>query len=65
MQSHPSFSEESCHAFVCDLTREPLLDTIPRPVDLVSLFFVLSAIAPEKMRQALENVFNVNDSTVR
>ena len=59
-QAHSDYSEDRCHAFVCDLTREPLSSTIPGGVDLASLFFVLSAIAPEKMGQVLKNMFDVS-----
>lgn len=60
VKGHPEFNEESCCAFVCDLTRHPLSAFIARAVDMASLFFVLSAITPEKMVQVLKNVFGVS-----
>ena len=45
---------------MCDLTQESLHSHIPGAVDLVSLFFVLSAIAPEKMSDALRNLNEVS-----
>ena len=60
LQSHPAYTEASCHAFVCDLTADKLSDTIPEgSVNLASMIFVLSAIAPEKMVDALRNVLTV------
>ncbi|RKP27475.1 S-adenosyl-L-methionine-dependent methyltransferase [Syncephalis pseudoplumigaleata] len=62
VRAHPEYDNERCHAFVCDLTRDPLVELIPRDeetrhgVDVVSMIFVLSAIPPEKMADALANV---------
>ena len=45
------------HPFVCDITREPLSDHVPRgTVDVCTMVFVLSAVSPEKMSDALRNV---------
>ena len=45
---------------MCDLTGDKLSDTVPHEdVDLASLFFVLSAISPEKMKSVLENIYSV------
>ncbi len=65
LQAHSDYSEERCHAFVCDLTRERLSAGIPGGgggVDMASLFFVLSTVAPEKMPAVLENVFDVSNA---
>ena len=59
VQANADYNEERCRGFVCDLTRDPLSATIPRGVHMASLFFVLSAVAPEKMGQVLKNVFDV------
>ena len=51
---------ERCHAFVCDLTKDPLPEHIPPPgVDLVTMIFVLSAVPPEGMVDALRNVASI------
>jgi methyltransferase-like protein 6 len=50
---------DRCKAFVCDLTQDDLTQNIPTPVQLVSAIFVLSAIPPEKMISALQNVWRV------
>lgn len=42
------------------MTQDPLPAHIPGTVDLVTLFFVLSAIAPEKMVDVLRNLFEVS-----
>ena len=48
---------------MCDLTVDRLSDTIPHDVvDLASLFFVLSAISPEKMTSTLKNIYSVRGS---
>lgn len=45
------------HPFVCDITREPLADHVPRgAVDVCTMVFVLSAVSPEKMSDAIRNV---------
>ncbi len=64
LQTHPGFCEASCHAFVCDLTADRLTDFIPGEcVDLATMVFVLSAITPEKMADALRNIFTVRLQT--
>ncbi|KAJ1660045.1 hypothetical protein IWQ61_000976 [Dispira simplex] len=60
VKAHPGYSSGRCHAFVCDLTKDPLTEEIPAgTVDLVSMIFVLSAIPPEKMAEAVRNVYRV------
>lgn len=60
VKSNPKFTPERCTAFVCDLTTNDLLDNVEEnSVDIVSMIFVLSAIPPEKMEWALENVWKV------
>lgn len=54
------YSSERCLAFQCDLTKDNLQDTIhPESLDMATLIFVLSAIHPDKMQQALENLYKV------
>ena len=46
--------------FVCDITHEPLVDTVPPgSVDVCTMVFVLSAVSPEKMRDAVRNISSV------
>ena len=60
-QGHSGYDESRCQGFVCDLTTDSLSASIPGGVDLVSLFFVLSAITPEKMVDVLNNIFQVRN----
>ncbi|KAI8098953.1 S-adenosyl-L-methionine-dependent methyltransferase [Halteromyces radiatus] len=54
------YDEKRCKAFVCDITSDPLTDNVPEnSLDLVSAIFVLSAIPPEKLHLAIQNVFKV------
>ncbi|XP_055328847.1 tRNA N(3)-methylcytidine methyltransferase METTL6-like [Paramacrobiotus metropolitanus] len=47
------------HAFVADIVQDDLRAEIPEPVDIVTMVFVLSAINPQKMAQALSIVRRV------
>ncbi|KAJ3280395.1 hypothetical protein HK104_000700 [Borealophlyctis nickersoniae] len=59
-KSDPKYTEERCKAFVCDLTKDPLTNDVPpSSVDLVSAVFVLSAIPPNKMMTAVQNIKSV------
>ncbi|KAM4600561.1 tRNA N(3)-cytidine methyltransferase METTL6 [Polymixia lowei] len=60
VKKNPLYCPERCSAFQCDLTKDDLRDNVPESsVDVITLIFVLSAIHPDKMRQALENVCRV------
>ena len=60
MQEHPSYAEERCHAFHADITRN-VSDNVPdNTVNIATMIFVLSAIHPDKMIQALKNIFQVS-----
>ncbi|CAN8000144.1 unnamed protein product [Ixodes hexagonus] len=60
VKSHPLYDETRVKAFQCDLTKGALTDHVPKcSVDVVTMIFVLSAICPEKMCAALENVRGV------
>ncbi|XP_077667334.1 tRNA N(3)-cytidine methyltransferase METTL6 isoform X3 [Eretmochelys imbricata] len=52
------YNIERCKVFQCDLTKDDLLENIPADsVDVVTLIFVLSAIHPDKMHLALQNIY--------
>ncbi|KAI5606551.1 methyltransferase-like protein 6, partial [Silurus asotus] len=54
------YCPERCVAFQCDLTKDDLRATISEnTLDVVTLIFVLSAIHPDRMEQALENIYRV------
>ncbi|KAI8577399.1 hypothetical protein K450DRAFT_252256 [Umbelopsis ramanniana AG] len=60
VKANEQYVESRCKAFVCDLTADDLCNTIPsETADLVSAIFVLSAIPPEKMSFAIQNIFKV------
>ncbi|XP_030638323.1 tRNA N(3)-cytidine methyltransferase METTL6 [Chanos chanos] len=60
VKQNPLYSTERCLAFQCDLTKDDLQANIPTAsVDVITLIFVLSAIHPDKMQQALENLCKV------
>lgn len=60
VKENPLYSSERCSAFQCDLTKDELRGSIPESsVDVATLIFVLSAVHPDKMQQALENIHRV------
>lgn len=60
VKQNPLYSPERCCAFQCDLTKDDLRENIAEnSVNVITLIFVLSAIHPDKMRQALENINRV------
>lgn len=59
-QEHPSYDENRCHVFHCDVTEDALTDHVPPgSVSIATLIFVLSAIHPDKMVQVLSNIYQV------
>ncbi|XP_005110335.1 tRNA N(3)-methylcytidine methyltransferase METTL6 [Aplysia californica] len=57
VKSNPLYNSDRCTAFPCDITQDDITATVPPAcVDITTLIFVLSAIHPEKMVQAIENV---------
>lgn len=61
-QANPAFNAARCNVFVCDMTTDNLSGSIaPNSVDLALMIFVLSAISPDKMTQALKNVLHVRE----
>ncbi|CAF0835968.1 unnamed protein product [Brachionus calyciflorus] len=62
LKSNPDYDTNRCLGFVCDITKENYLkECLPENelVDAVTLIFVLSAIHPDKMRKAAENIAQV------
>ncbi|KAH7050414.1 S-adenosyl-L-methionine-dependent methyltransferase [Linnemannia elongata] len=60
VKQHEDYPQGRCSAFVCDLTKDPLTDTIPAgSLDIVSSIFVLSAIPAEKLEAAIRNIKEV------
>lgn len=60
VKAHTDFKDDRVNAFVCDLTVDDLAKKIlPSSVDIVTMIFVLSAIAPEKMPSVLKNLKSV------
>ncbi|XP_030013743.1 tRNA N(3)-cytidine methyltransferase METTL6 isoform X1 [Sphaeramia orbicularis] len=60
VKQNPLYSSERCCAFQCDLTKDDLKDHVSEDsVDVITLIFVLSAIHPDKMKQALHNISTV------
>lgn len=60
LKENKLYNETTCHAFVCDITREELSNHIPlESVNIATMIFVLSAIHPDKMSFALENILKV------
>lgn len=60
VKQNPLYSSERCCAFQCDLTKDDLREHMAEDsVDVITLIFVLSAIHPDKMRQAVDNISRV------
>ncbi|XP_066441332.1 tRNA N(3)-methylcytidine methyltransferase METTL6 isoform X2 [Eleutherodactylus coqui] len=60
VKQNPCYNPDTCKAFQCDLTKDSLTDNIPADsVDVATLMFVLSAIHPDKMPLAVENIYKV------
>ncbi|KAF9084473.1 hypothetical protein BGX29_010151 [Mortierella sp. GBA35] len=60
VKQHEDYKQGRCSAFVCDLTKDLLTETIPAgSLDIVSSIFVLSAIPAEKLEAAVRNIRDV------
>ncbi|MBN3305517.1 METL6 protein, partial [Amia calva] len=60
VKQNPLYCADRCEAFQCDLTRDDLLKSVPsQSVNVATLIFVLSAIHPDKMHLAIENLYKV------
>lgn len=60
VKQNPLYCPERCCAFQCDLTKDDLRENVPEGgVDAVTLIFVLSAVHPDKMKLALQNISRV------
>ncbi|XP_015785510.1 methyltransferase-like protein 6 [Tetranychus urticae] len=65
LKRNPLYNEEKCKAFVADITdKSTFVNSIDSfgyigNIDIISLVFVLSAISPDKMSNAVDNLFEV------
>ncbi|KAG2554861.1 hypothetical protein PVAP13_9KG576900 [Panicum virgatum] len=60
VKKHKDFRPDRLNAFVCDITSEQLTENMePSSADIVTMIFVLSAVAPDKMPLVLQNVRSV------
>jgi len=60
VKKNPNYNEKKCKAFQCDITKDDLLENVEeQSVDIVSLFFVMSAIIPKQMDEVIKNVSKV------
>lgn len=54
------YNEQKCKAFQCDVTKNDMLENVAEnSIDIVSLFFVMSAIIPSKMDEVIKNIKQV------
>ncbi|XP_050418829.2 tRNA N(3)-methylcytidine methyltransferase METTL6 [Patella vulgata] len=60
VKDNSQYDNERCTAFQCDITKDDITNQIPiNSVDVATMIFVLSAVNPDKMVDALKNVFRV------
>ncbi|XP_062209848.1 uncharacterized protein LOC133911568 isoform X2 [Phragmites australis] len=60
VKKHKDFIPDQINAFVCDTTSEQLTENMePSSADIITMIFMLSAVAPEKMPLVVQNVRNV------
>lgn len=62
LKKNPLFDENKCTPFVADITEENGIGKhlpVDTKFDLVTLFFVLSAIHPDKMKTAIDSIHKV------
>ncbi|XP_072028615.1 tRNA N(3)-cytidine methyltransferase METTL6-like [Amphiura filiformis] len=60
VKDNAAYDPHRINAFQCDLTKDDLVAHIPEcNVDVVTMLFVLSAVHPDKMIEALQNVHKV------
>eukprot|EP01135_Chromosphaera_perkinsii_P006120 Nk52_evm2s406 gene=Nk52_evmTU2s406 len=57
IKKHKLYDAERIHPFVCDVTTDTLNKTVgDSTVDIATMIFILSAVEPEKMKDALAHV---------
>lgn len=57
VKANPKYSEMTCKAFQCDVTKNDVIENVPEgSIDILSLFFVMSAIIPSKMDSVIQNI---------
>ncbi|XP_030846584.1 methyltransferase-like protein 6 [Strongylocentrotus purpuratus] len=58
VKEHSAYDPARVNAFQCDITCDDLTNNIAASsVDMVTMFFVLSAIHPDKMLQSIQNIY--------
>lgn len=58
-KENPAFDADRMTVFVADILKDRLADTVIQPVDICTSIFVLSALPPESLKAAIENVWEV------
>ena len=57
VKSSKLYSDDKCHAFVCDISQKSLQVPIPEEsLDLITMIFVLSALNPDDMAHCIQNL---------
>ena len=57
VRSNQLYSENKCHAFVCDISQKFLELPIPEEsLDIITMIFVLSALNPDDMEHCIKNL---------
>lgn len=62
LKANSEYNTDRCYGFVCDITKPGSLKELMPPevkVDFVTLIFVFSALHPNKMKHAVENIAHV------
>lgn len=58
VKTHPDYNEDRIKAYVMDVSDKGSFPIIP-PVDLVSCIFILSAIPPNNLSRAAQNIYDL------
>lgn len=58
VKSHPDYNQDRIKAYVMDVSHKESFPVIP-PVDLVSCIFILSAIPPNNLSRAVQNIYDL------
>ena len=58
VKSHPDYNQDRIQAYVMDISSKDSIPEIPL-VDLVSCIFILSAVPPESLNNAVQNIYDL------